>query len=73
MRFLMNTLLALIAPQSIHAFWQNYFWMRSGVLLSSCPLRSLAPAIRGYWRGKITALGLLTPVQSSVSKLLLRQ
>src|SRR5271166_4559332 len=47
--------------------------MRSGVLLSSCPLRSPAPAIRGYWRGKITALGLLAPVQSSVSKLLLRQ
>ena len=73
MRFLMNTLLALSVPQSIHAFWQNSLWMRSGVLLSSCPLRSLAPAIRGYWRGKITALGLLAPVQSSVSKLLLRQ
>ena len=53
------------APQSIHAFWQNSLWMRSGVLLSSCPLRSLAPAIRGYWRGKITALGLLAPVQSA--------
>ena len=38
MRFLMNTLLALSAPQSIHAFPQNSLWMRSGsaaVLVSS--------------------------------------
>ena len=39
-------------------------------LLSSCPLRSPALAIRGYWRGTITALNLLAPVQSCFSKLL---
>jgi hypothetical protein len=48
-------------------------WMHRAVLLSSCRLRSLAPAIRGYWRGAIIALGLLAPVQSCFSKLLLRQ
>jgi hypothetical protein len=39
-------------------------------LLSSCPLPSPALAIRGYWRGTITALNLLASVQSCFSKLL---
>src|SRR5260370_35476984 len=33
-------------------------------LLSSCPLPNPARAIQSYWRGTITALGLLAPVQS---------
>src|SRR5271169_4359209 len=37
--------------------------------LSSCPLRRPALAIRAYWRGAITALNLLAPVQSCFSKL----
>ena len=70
----MNTLLALSAPQSIHAFQQNSLsgcaWT---MLMSSYRLRSLAPAIQGYWRATITALGLLARVQLCFSKLLLRQ
>ena len=50
-RFLMSTLLALSAPQSIHAFQQNSLsgcaW---AMLMSSCRPPSMAPAIRGYWR-----------------------
>src|SRR5271165_1516685 len=37
------------APQSIHAFPQNSLWMRPAMVLSLCPLRSLAPPIQGYW------------------------
>src|SRR5271166_1305872 len=43
------------------------------MLMSSYRLRSLAPAIQGYWRATITALGLLARVQLCFSKLLLRQ
>ena len=72
MRFLMNTLLALISTAVDSCVLAKLSLDALG-RAASCPLRSLAPAIRGYWRGKITALGLLAPVQSSVSKLLLRQ
>src|ERR1700747_400758 len=56
--------------------------MRSGKSLSGGYARlrrclrvlgSPALAIRGYWRGTITALNLLAPVQSCFSKLLARQ
>src|SRR6201984_2485951 len=58
----------------MHAFRQKPFLDMLGLsLLSSCPLRSPALAIRGYWRGTITALNLLAPVQSCFSKLLARQ
>jgi hypothetical protein len=74
MRFLMNTLLALIQHRS--RFMRSDKTLSQcarALLLSSCRLRSLAPGIRGYWRGTITALGLLAPVQSCFSKLPLRQ
>jgi hypothetical protein len=74
MRLLMNTLLALIQHRSR--------FMRSDKTLSGCAgalaavfVSSAKPGsgIRGYWRGTITALGLLAPVQSCFSKLPLRQ
>jgi len=43
------------------------------MLLSSCPLRRLAPAIRAYWLATITVPLLLEPVQFCFSKLLLLQ
>jgi len=44
--------------------------MHSGLLLSSCPCEA-GLRLRGYWRAKLQ-LSVLAPVQSSVSKLLLR-
>ena len=71
MRFLMNTLLAHPIPPLMHAFPAKPSLDTLGLSpLSSCPLRRPALAIRGYWRGTITALNLLAPVQSCFSKLL---
>jgi len=63
MRFLMKTFVVRPAPRLIHAL--RPLWMRSG---SRCCLlvlyqTPLGPS-RGYWRGTITALDLLAPVQS---------
>ena len=69
MRF-MKTFVVRPAPRLIHALRQNPLWIRSG---SRRCLRVLyeAPtlAIRAYWRGAITALNRLAPVQSCFSKL----
>jgi hypothetical protein len=64
-RFLMNTLIAHPIPLLMHVFRQNPLWTCSGSpRLSSCPLRTPALTIRAYWRGAITALNLLAPIQS---------
>ena len=70
MRFLMNTLLAHPIPRLIHAFRKTLSGYARAAPLSSCPLRSPALAIRGHWRGTITALNPLAPVLSCFSKLL---
>ena len=58
-RFLMNTLLAHQIPRLIHPFPATISGYARLWPLSSCPLRSPALALRGYWRGTITALNFL--------------
>jgi hypothetical protein len=69
----MNTLLALSAPQSIHAFRQNSLWMRSGcaALFVSSP-KPGSGHLGLLARHNYSALT-SEPVQSCFSKLLLRQ
>ena len=43
----MNTLLALSAPQSIHAFRQNSLWMRSGYAALFVPSAKHGSGIKG--------------------------
>src|SRR6516162_2576445 len=74
MRFLMKTLRARPTSRLLPAFRQNFLWIRSG-----CPTVFLSPAKPGSGyqgtdsRVTITTPGLLAPVQSRFSKLLLRQ
>jgi hypothetical protein len=58
-------------PRLMHAFRQKLSQDMFGLSpLSSWPLRSPALAIRGYWRGAISTLNLLAPLQSCFLKLL---
>jgi hypothetical protein len=68
----MNTLLVRPASPLIHAFRQTRFGYARAALLSLRRLQSLTLALRGYWPGPMTALGLLATVPSCFSKLLLR-
>ena len=69
MRFLMKTIVTGPPPRLIHAFRQNLSgcaWALAAVFVSLPKPRSRHPS---YWRGTITALNLLAPVQSCFSKL----
>ena len=65
----MNTLLALTAPQSIHAFQQNSLWIAWATLVSS-----LSSAKPGSCHPRLlTKRSTFRKVQSCFSKLLARQ